>query len=473
MATDAQLASFLRGQIPDLVSGVFFVVMGLIAFAGAGIRRRSGVRILVWLGLWSLLFGVNEFLGTRAITLLIPGWALRPANIVQVSISYLLVVVGTLSFLELSIGKLRPVLWGFIAFDLVVAVVGIGRLLLQKSIAAPTIYNNVLSTIVLIILVGVVSVPKLSRRFMIVAGHRVLTVGTLVFAAQALHANLARPFNYSSPGIYSAIGFAVLLLSFAYTALGMVVSNERRLLAIDKELEIARQLQQSILPETTPSVRGVRICSSCLPMTAVAGDFYEFIPIDEHRVGILIADVSGHGVPAALIASMIKVAIQSVNGYARHPAEVMQRLGTLLSANLRGQFVSAGYLWIDTETRIARYSAAGHPPLLCWRSKGQTLEKIESNGLIFGVMQGTEYPEREIPFTAGDRFLLYTDGITEPENDTGEAFGDRKLSEVLRTHASLAADDLSRHLLREVMGWQTAASTQQDDMTLVVVDALT
>jgi len=102
-------------------------------------------------------------------------------------------------------------------------------------------------------------------------------------------------------------------------------------------------------------------------MTAVAGDFYWFIAVDPTRAGFLVADVSGHGVPAALIASMIKVAMQSVVPCADDPGAVLRGLERALSGQLRGQYVSAAYLWLDTESRKALYSAAGHPPLLRWR----------------------------------------------------------------------------------------------------------
>lgn len=102
-------------------------------------------------------------------------------------------------------------------------------------------------------------------------------------------------------------------------------------------------------------------------MTAVAGDFYEFIPVDGKRVGFLVADVTGHGVPAALIASMIKVAMQSVVACAHEPREVLRGLNRILYGLLRDQLVSAAYLWLDTGNRTALYSAAGHPPLLLWR----------------------------------------------------------------------------------------------------------
>jgi serine phosphatase RsbU (regulator of sigma subunit) len=117
-------------------------------------------------------------------------------------------------------------------------------------------------------------------------------------------------------------------------------------------------------------------------MATVAGDFYEFIAVDQNRAGFLVVDVCGHGVPAALIASMIKVAVQTVVGCANDPGAVMRGLNRVLSRLLRGQLISAGHLWLDTENRTAAYAAAGHPPLLLWR-QGE-LERIESNGRVAG-----------------------------------------------------------------------------------------
>jgi len=260
----------------------------------------------------------------------------------------------------------------------------------------------------------------------------------------------------------------VFLLSFGYVAAQITFTNERRLLSIENELEVARQLQFSILPTTIPEVRNLRIAVAYRPMTAVAGDFYEFIPVDQKQVGFLVADVTGHGVPAALIASMIKVAMQSVVACAHDPREVLRGLNRILFRQLHDQFVSAAYLWLDTENRKAVYSAAGHPPLLRWRAG--KLERIESNGLLFGVIPDPDYPVCDLPIRSGDRFLVYTDGVTEPENASGDSFGDVKLEQVIRENQSRPPSELSDRLLAEIRQWQPASVTQQDDITLLVID---
>ena len=332
------------------------------------------------------------------------------------------------------------------------------------------IFDQLLAAAGLVVLIVTLLVPGLSRRFLVLPHHRVLTAGTLIFAAEALYANIARPLNYLVPNIINSLGFTVLLLSFGYVALEMIVTSERRLLSIDKELEIARELQFSILPDGVPEIANLRIAASYLPMTAVAGDFYEFLPVDRHRVGFLVADVSGHGVPAALIASMIKVAMHSADSCANDPGEVLRRLGNNLSHELRGRFVSAAYLWIDSQARTGRYSAAGHPSLLRWCAGEGALARIESNGLLFGVMANCDYPTCDITLAPGDRLFLYTDGFIEPENAVGESFGDGKLEKIVRENQLLPAQELSDHLLAELCAWQPAHVKQQDDITLIVIE---
>jgi len=472
MSAETQVVSLLRGQLADIIFGTFFVLLGLIALSIAAIRRRGGVRVLVWLGLWSAMYGINQLSHSPAILEALPNSFVTARPLLNVSTTYLIIVAAALAFLELTLGILRRFLQLHLIVDVAVAVAAIGWFLITGSQSAFLIYQQFLAVLILVALVVTLSVPKLSQRFLVFSRHRVLTIGALIFSAEALWVNIARPLHVQVPAIYSSVAFAVLLLSFGYVAMDMIGDNERRLLSIDKELEIARQLQFSILPASTPEVPHLRISAAYKPMTAVAGDFYEFMRVDEHRVGFLIADVSGHGVPAALIASMIKVAAESVNGCAHDPAEVLRRLGCILSGHLRGQFVSAAYLWMDTAAHSARYSAAGHPPLLCWRKADASFTEIESNGLLFGVMPDPDYPVCDVPFATGDRFLLYTDGVTEPENAAGEPFGDRRLERIVRDNQSSTASELSERLLAEVRAWQPASLTQQDDITLLVIDVV-
>jgi sigma-B regulation protein RsbU (phosphoserine phosphatase) len=455
-------------DLHGIIQGTVFVFMGLAAGCIAAIRRRSGVRAILWLGLWSALYGARPLADSLADVAQMPRWFLAIVPYVDTISAYFVLVVASLAFLELIAGKIRSFLKIVILAGLAIGVAGIGFFVFTGSKNKLILYNELLATCLLLVLVTVLVLPRLSRRYFVLPNRGVLAVGLIFFTVEALCVNVARPLGYKLPHIWDDLGFAALLFSLGYVAMQRVYANERRLLSIENELAIAHRIQTSILPGAGPELSNLHISAAYRPMTAVAGDFYDFIPVDENRVGILVADVSGHGVPAALIASMIKVALQSILPSAHDPREVMRGLNRVLSGQLHDQFVTASYLWLDTENHIARYSAAGHPPLLRWR--GDKLERIESNGLLFGVMSEPDYPVCEMTINPGDRFLLYTDGVTEPENASGVSFGDSKLEQVIRKNKSLPQSELVDQLLIEIRLWQPSSMVQQDDITLIVID---
>jgi len=460
----------LRGQLAEVISGSIFLFMGLAACCLAAIRRRRGVRLVIWLGIWSAMYGISLLARSPAVVAALPHSLQMGIPYAKIVTTYLTVVVASFAILELSRGRLRLLIEILIFAGVAVALAGIGWFVFGGSDRKFNQYNILVTVCFLLILVTVVAVKKLSDKFLILLNRRVLEVGALVFLIEALWVNLSRSSPYRTPHLLDHLAFAVFLLSFGYVAVQIAITNERRLLSIENELELARQLQFSILPTTIPDVRNLRIAVAYRPMTAVAGDFYEFIPVDQKQVGFLVADVTGHGVPAALIASMIKVAMQSVVPCAHDPREVLRGLNRILFTQLHDQFVTAAYLWLDTENHKASYSAAGHPPLLRWR-EGK-LERIESNGLLFGVIPDPDFPVCNLPIQSGDRFLLYTDGVIEPENASGDSFGDRKLEQVIRNNQSRPPSELSDQLLSEIRLWQPASLAQQDDITLIVVDVL-
>jgi phosphoserine phosphatase RsbU/P len=459
----------LRGQVADIIVGSVFLFIGLAVLGIAAIRRRSGVRIFFWLGLWSAMYGAEHLGRSSAVVAVSPRWLQISLPYATTAIVYLVVVVGSLSFLELSLGTLRFINQAIALVGLAIAAAGIGFFVFTGSNDKLMLYNNLLEACGLAVLTTAVVVPRLSRKYLVLPDRRVLAAGMFVFTLEALYANLSHNLGLNTPRIFDHLGFAILLFSFGYVALQLVFARESRLLSVEKELAIAREIQTSILPNCVPEIDNLRISAAYRPMTAVAGDFYDFIPVNHKQVGILVADVSGHGVPAALIASMIKVALQSVVPCAHDPGAVLRGLNHLLSRQLRGQFVSAAYFWLDTGNRTALYSAAGHPPLLRWQ--GGRLERMESNGILFGVIaESDDYPVCKIAIAPGDRFLLYTDGVTEPENARGNAFGDSRLEQVVRDNQRRAPSELSDDLLAQVRLWQPAPLTQQDDITLIVVD---
>jgi sigma-B regulation protein RsbU (phosphoserine phosphatase) len=245
-----------------------------------------------------------------------------------------------------------------------------------------------------------------------------------------------------------------------------------QLLALNTELEMARQIQLSILPHSIPKLAGLDIAAHYLPMTSVAGDFYDFIQIDGKHIGILIADVSGHGLPSALIASMLQVALTGQAAHASEPAKVLAGLNRALCGKFTHNFVTAAYVYLDLENNLMLYAGAGHPPVLQWRNSTGKAAKILENGLVLGIIEDASYEALEFPLEPGDRYVLYTDGILEAANSAQEQFGADRLMSFIKNHNHLEAEPFSQTLLDDLAGWsnQTVDQGQQDDITLLVID---
>ena len=244
----------------------------------------------------------------------------------------------------------------------------------------------------------------------------------------------------------------------------------KQLLTIQKELETARQIQLSILPTVIPRIEGLDIAARYIPMTSVAGDFFDFIVVDERRIGILVADVSGHGMPAALIASMLKIALSSQVGHADGPAEVLLGLNQALCGKFEHHFVTAAYVFFDMQKLTLSYAGAGHPPLLLWGGS-QGLRSVEENGLFLGKFSFATYTSVDLPLKAGDRILLYTDGIPETTNPAGVEFGTDGFRQFLEAEQSTSADDFANRLLEELSRWSARRGTEEldDDITIVAI----
>ena len=246
----------------------------------------------------------------------------------------------------------------------------------------------------------------------------------------------------------------------------------KQLLDINAELEMARQIQLSILPHTLPKVPGLDIAARFLPMTSVAGDFYDFITIDDTHLGLLIADVSGHGLPSALIASMLQVALTAQVAHASDPAKVLNGLNHALCGKFTHNFVTAAYVYVDLEKNLMRYAGAGHPPVLHWCASTGKSGKILENGLFLGMFPEATYSALELPLGPGDRAAMYTDGILEAANPAREEYGADRFMRFMENNKALGANEFLDAFLNEISRWTEVSSElgQQDDITLLLFD---
>ncbi|MGB2668998.1 MAG: SpoIIE family protein phosphatase [Candidatus Acidiferrum sp.] len=246
----------------------------------------------------------------------------------------------------------------------------------------------------------------------------------------------------------------------------------RQLLDINNELEMAREIQLAILPHEIPRINGLEIAARYIPMSLVAGDFYDFIVVDEKHVGILVADVSGHGLPAALIASMLKAAFAAQSPHACDPALVLSGLNQSLCGKFKNHFVTGAYVFVDMEKNSIKYAGAGHPPLLLWRQSAAAASEVLENGLLLGFFKDAPYSVVEVRVQPGDKAVLYTDGILETRSPSKEEFGPDLFKAFLESYHNLKADKFADLMMEELTGWSEnhKGNGQEDDITLLVID---
>ena len=240
---------------------------------------------------------------------------------------------------------------------------------------------------------------------------------------------------------------------------------ERR--RLEKELAIARDIQRSFLPSSAPVIPGFDLAGTTITHDEVGGDYYDFIPVSETRLGLAIADVSGKGIPAALIMAGFRMGLlaQIRNEYALRA--VMRKVNLLLHESTeRDKFVTFFYGVLDWRNGVLIFSNAGHnPPILLHRDG--TVDHLIDGGVALGVLPDARYEERPVALAAGDVLVLYTDGVSEAENATGEQFGEMRLEEVVRRNASRSAAEIRDAIVAAVTEW-AGERGPTDDLTLLI-----
>lgn len=463
--------SELRWELAQIAAAVAILSVALAALALFFFRRRTRDLTLIYFALLCILYAVR-LLNLPAFRSLF-GESVVFWNYVDWLITCIILLPCTL-FLYQVVGPQRRKLFRWLlAAQTVYAVFGILAAALGVSLARLRVANNilVLGTFVAtaLFLLSREGRPGPGKRS--AQEVRVFVAGFLIWILFIVHANLLGLRILPGHNV-EFLGFLVFVGSLGYISARRTFSNEERLLAINKELEIARRIQSSTLPQGVPTLEGLEIAACYVPMSAVAGDFYDFLSVDEKRVGILVADVTGHGVPAALIASMLKVAFAGQAGHAHDPPRVLTGLNRSLCGKFETHFVTAAYLFVDLERSLLRYSGAAHPPLMLASRAAGEVREIEQNGLMLGIFPEAAYSSVEIRVGPGDRCLLYTDGVFEAKNAAQEEFGKSRCKEFLETQRDLPAARFANALLDRVAAFcgDKSARAQEDDITLLVLD---
>ena len=453
LTADQVLRAFQR-DAPWLFLGAMIAAVGVVAAGFSAIRRKFDP-VLIYFALFAILYGVRMWLRSNLMGIMMQGSWLYPR--VSSAVDFLVPIPAFFYFKAAGFVRRQATVAGYVVG------IGLGGIALATLVVGRQASFYLITSILIIaamIVIVVRSVRQQSDNHDLVVIRR----GLLTFVAFVLWQNIQGALGLGFTNI-EPIGFVALLAALGYVAARQTLERDRQLGEIQKELEVARRIQMSILPDKFPDSANFRVAARYVPMTSVAGDFYDFIVADDTQAGLLIADVSGHGVPAALIASMVKMAATAQRANAADPSAVLSGMNAALCGNTQDQFVTAAYVHLDSREQELRYSAAGHPPML--RLRAGEITQIAENGLVLAIFDSAAYSTAAHRLVPGDRLLLYTDGIVEAESRTGEFFGQESLEALLRETAGIAPDLAADRIIATVQQW---AVSQDDDLTVLVCD---
>jgi sigma-B regulation protein RsbU (phosphoserine phosphatase) len=252
-----------------------------------------------------------------------------------------------------------------------------------------------------------------------------------------------------------------------------------------RELEIAREIQMTLLPKETPSLDRIELGTLYRAASQVGGDLYDFFWISEHELGIVVADVAGKGIPGSLMMTMAKAIIRAKAvrsdsqahlmpvGDGGDPASVLRKTNQMIAQDIKkGMFITANYSILNVEDLQFRFVSAGHNDTLVYNSRTGELHEYNPKGIALGLDKGTLFDmllqEQNVNLGAGDLLFQYTDGVNEAMNNQKEEFGEERLKEVIRKYAHLPVDAFLKSLDREIRDF-TEGFPQSDDITAVVV----
>jgi sigma-B regulation protein RsbU (phosphoserine phosphatase) len=401
-------------------------------------------------------------------------------------------VYGTLAGVEflgaiINIRDLGPMVAGMLGGPVVGVGAGLIGAAYRFSLGGFTAYSCSFATVLAGLFGGLIWLAN-KRKF---AGITIAV--TVAIVMEGLHMLLTlvicRPFDQAL-----AVVQMVAIPMIAANAAGMFVfafiignlQNERRMQAErdtlmreverkNTELAIAAEIQQSFLPDTISQIEGYDIAARSVMAKEVGGDFFDVIPLEvvplgKGQLGIMIADVSGKGIPAALFMALSRIVVRvNATWYGRRPAAAIRDANTIISNDAKsGMFVTLFYGFLDAATRTLTYVNAGHNPPMHFHAADGMLTELPATGIAMGVLLDAAYTQESVQLVPGDILVLYTDGITEAENANLEMFGVERLEKTILASRGSSANELVRVILDAVKSF-SGDHPQSDDITLMVV----
>jgi sigma-B regulation protein RsbU (phosphoserine phosphatase) len=244
---------------------------------------------------------------------------------------------------------------------------------------------------------------------------------------------------------------------------------------LDKELQIATQVQRLLLPLHFPKISGFEFAALNRPAREIGGDYYDFFQIGEDQYGIVIADVSGKGIPAALVMTMARSILRSLAPGNTSPRHVLSELNRHLFSDIQQEmFISLAYLTLDQKNKKLSLTRAGHEPIIYFNHQESSIKLLRPQGIVLGMEAGPLFTstleEVLLVLKEGDILALYTDGVTEAQDNEGNEFGYEALIEAIHSSSHMSAQEIANHVMARILRF-TGNIPQRDDTTLVIVKA--
>ncbi len=263
---------------------------------------------------------------------------------------------------------------------------------------------------------------------------------------------------------------AIAMIAIGYAFFVRVIGKEWEKRATrDAEMQIAKRIQTSLTPVGSKKIPGFEILGVTQPANEVAGDYFDYLDLGDNKYGIFIADAAGHGVAAGLLTAMLKGALSLIADEDKTPERVVGELNrTVYRLAPRNMFVTACYVMLDKKTGDIDYVTAGHEPLLLIKSRSREVKQLRTSGIALGLQADTSFQSQHTSMADGDTLLLYTDGLVETENTSGDEFGISRLESLLHSTPAKSPQEISELILSEITAHRNK-NTQADDISMVII----
>lgn len=467
------IISIVRRDIHKLILGVFIALVGLMALVYYLLGSRKKIdsepidkSIYLFFSIFTTFMGI-AIVSDTAIKELILDAPMMWIHVRLVSmIGFGFGLIGFLIQIEELRYKvlLKGLLYVFIAYALISFLLISLKVITVMEIILP--YNIILLGSIPIVFFCILTSSLRANvdAIIIGAGFSILILAGIRDAIMDM-------------GLLPRSGFIHHWAVFIFIAsLGVVLfrrfdETHNRYYEYQQSIELARNIQWSNLPVSLPAMERICIAAKYLPMQRIGGDFYGFHEIDSSRIGVLLTDVSGHGIPSAMVSSMIKLSFDLVEDRAHDPSALLCSLNKMLINNIEKNFITACYCFLDLSGMNLYVGNAGHPAIFLWKCCSNMLEAIRPRGMFLGRFPNIDFVTEKHPLEAGDKIIIYTDGITETMNKKGELFGEERLASFIEKWHHIPAEEFVERLLAHVQNWsERSGKGFDDDLTIIVID---